>query len=118
MCDFDVGFVSGNSVISTRNPGDLAEVWSDIKRGRKVVLWCDGLKTKLASVSTNSAPSNRQRRSRESEGDETDEESDDLCARFQKKLSAKEAREEKLQSTIEKLKEKHGTLFTPMQIQI
>ena len=44
LSDFDVGFVSaGGSVVSIRNPVDLAEVWVDIRKGKKVVLWCDGL---------------------------------------------------------------------------
>ena len=58
--DFDVGYVCGNSVISIRNPDDLAEIWSDIKKGNKVVLWCDGLKTKDSS---GGATSNRRRQS-------------------------------------------------------
>jgi hypothetical protein len=45
---FDVGYISGNSIISIRNPDGLAEIWSDItKKGSKVVLWCDGLKMKV-----------------------------------------------------------------------
>ena len=51
LSDFDVGFVSvGGSVISIRNPVDLAEVWADICKGYKVVLWCDGLKVKPTSA--------------------------------------------------------------------
>ena len=37
--EFDVGFVSGNSVISISNLADLAEVWLDVNKGRQVVLW-------------------------------------------------------------------------------
>lgn len=67
--DFDVGFVSGSSIC---NPADLAEIWSDIKKGSEVVLWCDGLKTKTSSGAT----SRRQRQARDS--DETNKESDDI----------------------------------------
>ena len=49
--DFDVGYISGNSIISTHNPDDLAEIWSDIKKGSKIILWCDGLKVKGGTVS-------------------------------------------------------------------
>ena len=44
---FDVGLVSSTSVISICNPADLAEDWMDIKKGHKVVLWCDGLKSQV-----------------------------------------------------------------------
>ena len=35
-----------------------------------------------------------------------------------KKSSAQEDREEKVLTTMEPLKEKHGTLYTPMQLRI
>ena len=99
--DFDVGFVSaGNSVVSIRNPADLAEVWADIRKGNKVVLWCDGLKVKPSSIS------NRRKRARESDDYETDEEADETCTRSWKKktkMSAQEEREEKVQSILRKL---------------
>ena len=41
--DFDVGFMNGNSVISIRNQEDLSEIWIDLCKGKKVMLWCDGL---------------------------------------------------------------------------
>ena len=43
------------------------------------MLWCDGLKVKPSSAS------NRQRRGRESDGDETDEDADETFTRSQKK---------------------------------
>ena len=115
--EFDVGFVSGTSVISICNPADLAEVWMDIKKGHKVVLWCDGLKVKSSS---STAVTTRRRPARESDRDESDEDTD-VVQRGQKKkkkLSAQEEREEKVQRTIQKLKEKHGSSYTPMQIRI
>ena len=42
--EFDVGYVSGNSVISIWNTADVSELWSEILKGNKIVLWCDGLK--------------------------------------------------------------------------
>ena len=47
LSEFDVGFFSASGIlISIRNPVDLADIWADIKKGNKVVLWCDGLKVK------------------------------------------------------------------------
>ena len=55
-------------------------------------------------------------------GSESDEEEDEAQVKSQKKKkkrsSAQEDREEKVQTTIEQLKEKHGTLYTPMQLRI
>ena len=34
--DFDVGYISDNSTISIRNPDDLAEIWSYIKKGSRL----------------------------------------------------------------------------------
>ena len=70
--DFDVGYVCANSVISIRNPDDLAEIWSDITEKRnKIVLWCDGLKTKDSSGG--GATSSRRRQATGSESDEEEE---------------------------------------------
>ena len=35
--------MNGNSVISIRNQEDLSEIWVDLCKGKKVMLWCDGL---------------------------------------------------------------------------
>ena len=42
--DFDVGFLQGYTVVNIRSSEDLDEVWNDIRKGRTIVLWCDGLK--------------------------------------------------------------------------
>ena len=115
--DFDVGYMCENSVISIRNPDDLAEIWSDItERKNKVVLWCDGLKIEDSSGGATSS------RRRQATGSESDEEEDGAQAKSQKKKkkksAAQEDREEKVQTTMEQLKEKHGTLYTPMQLRI
>ena len=113
--DFDVGYVCGNSVISIRNPDDLAEIWLDItERRNKVVLWCDGLKMKDSS---GGATSSRRRQATGSESDE-EEEIQAKSQKKKKKSSAQEDREEKVQTTMEQLKEKHGTVYTPMQLRI
>ena len=82
------------------NPADLAEVWLDLNKGRKVVLWCDGLKSKSSSNTVTS----RRRPARESDEDEMDEDTD-VARRGQKKRkknSAQEEREEKVQRTVQK----------------
>ena len=65
--DFDVGFMNGNSVISIRNQEDLSEIWVDLCKGKKVMLWCGGLN--VDSVAS------KRKRSSGLDGNETDEES-------------------------------------------
>ena len=88
--EFDVGFVSGNSIISISNPADLAELWLDVNKGRKVVLWCDGLKSKSSSNTVTS----RRRPARESDEDEMDEDTD-VARRGQKKRKKNSAQRKK-----------------------
>ena len=59
-------------------------------------------------------------RRRQATGSESDEEEDEAQVKSQKKKksSAQEDQEEKVQTTMEQLKEKHGTLYTPMQLRI
>ena len=42
--NFDVGYLQGSTVVNIRSSKDLNEVWKDIRRGKNIVLWCDGLK--------------------------------------------------------------------------
>ena len=42
--NFDVGYLQGSTVVNIRSSKELDEVWKDIRRGKNVVLWCDGLK--------------------------------------------------------------------------
>jgi len=38
--DFDVGYYQATTVVSIRSPQDSMEVWNDVKKGVKVILWC------------------------------------------------------------------------------
>jgi len=46
---FDVGYLNGSNCISIRTKEDVVEVWNNVKKGVNVVLWCDGLKTRMGS---------------------------------------------------------------------
>ncbi len=48
--DFGVGYYQGSTVVSIRSAQDLKEIWQEVKKGVKVILWCDGLRdcTKVA----------------------------------------------------------------------
>ena len=40
--DFDVGVMEGTLVVNLRTQDDLKEFWIEARKGRKVLLWCDG----------------------------------------------------------------------------
>lgn len=56
VSQFDVGVVRGNSVVLVRNREDVMDVWKDIKRSSKVVIWCDGLKDYSQKRKRNQTP--------------------------------------------------------------
>ena len=120
--DFDVGFLSGNNVITIRSAADLNEFWSDFRAGKKVMLWCDGLREAHTTNSPSTSASDKRKRGHNHSAQQldSDEENYQLSkqpAPKRKRVSAEE-REDRVQSTIDKLKEKHGPEFTPMQFRI
>ena len=101
--DFEVGVVQGSNVISIRSRDDVMDIWKDVNKGTKVVLWCNGLRSKS--------------KKRVASDDERDD--DDIDHDFRRKRSRKaEEREDKVSSILKDLKAKHGTKFTPMQLRI
>lgn len=95
---FDVGIVQNNSAVSFRSPEDIAEVWGQIRCGKEVTLWCDGMISK------------KKKRACPSEEDEDEPK--------KKKSKASIAREDKVDQVVADLKKKHGNLYTPMQFRI
>ena len=71
--EFDVGYYEGTTVVSIRSPRDLAEVWNDLKAGKKVTLWCDGLKE--------DGGKNKKRKQVEVDSEESDDEEADFQKR-------------------------------------
>ena len=109
--DFDVGYVNGNNMISIRTSVDLLEIFSDMKSGVKVTMWCDGLQ---GGSTTKSKKRSRSRVQNENASDEDDP----FTQPVKKKKTAQEAREESVQAILEDLREIHGSKFTHMQIRI
>ena len=121
---FDVGIVSGaTSVISLRTKDDLNDFWGDVRLGKKVMLWCNGLKT-----SANKKAKSKKRKPADDDfevilqSDESDQDDFPLLVqpkRNKRRNTAKEEREGRVQDTIQTIKDKHsGGNFTPMQIRI
>lgn len=110
--DFDVGYVNGSNMVSVRTQADVAEVWSEVLAGKKVVLWCDGLKDGSKDNTT------RGKKNPRTVDENTSDEETHQMSKSKKKKTSQENREERVQCTIEDLKEKHGSDFTPMQVRI
>ena len=70
--EFDVGFLSDGHVISIWTPADPQEPWADVWVGKKIVLWCDGLKDKV----TDSAPTVTYKKRKQSDDMESDSDED------------------------------------------
>jgi hypothetical protein len=97
--DFDVGYIEGNTAVSLRSAQDLLELWEDINQGKKVVMWCDGLKEEVCQKS--------RKRKAGNEGDE--------ISRFN---VAREEKDRKVDQVISSLNETHTANFTSMQYRI
>lgn len=54
---FDIGYIQGSHTVTVRGKEDLLEVWSSLKKGGNIILWCDGLKrlTKKGAMSNDSS---------------------------------------------------------------
>ena len=100
--DFDVGYVNGTNIVSLRSGDDLAEIWSRLLKGDKLVLWCDGLGT----------GGSRKRKATDSDSDEGDA----IATNSSKKRSRD--REDRVQELLDSLKKEHGDKFTVMQYRI
>ena len=59
--------MNGNSVISIQKQADLSNIWVDLCKGKKVMLWCDGLNIDFVA--------SKRKRSPGVDGNETDEKS-------------------------------------------
>lgn len=119
--EFDVGIVSGSSVISIRTKADLQDFWGDVRMGKKVMLWCDGLKGVVSKKNRlKKRKTDADLEMSVESGCESDQ--DDFLfgqtVRKKRKGAAKEEREGRVQQNIKLLKEKHGAAFSPMQIRI
>ena len=106
--EFEVGVVEGSNIVSIHSREDMMDVWNDIKKGTKKILWCDGLRSTRHKRKQPSQPSH-------TDEDDSDEDFENPKAKRAKKM---EERENKVHDTLKELKEKHGHSFSPMQLRI
>ena len=119
---FDIGYIQGSHTVTIRSKEDLLEVWSNIKKGSNIVLWCDGLKKKSTSKTPMSSDSSE---------DDDEEEIQETAKKKRKRAKNTEEEEpkkkrkkgedkdEKVQTTIDQLTGKHGDKsYTPMQYRV
>ncbi len=88
-----------------------SEFWSDAKAEKRVILWCDKLKNSSDGV-------NRKRKCISDIENNSDNGSSKQPATKRRKKTVQEDREERVVGTIEKLKKKHSSDYTPVQIRI
>ena len=102
--DFDVGYLEGSTQISFSSSHDLSGIWSDVSKGKKVTLWCDGLKE----------------HEQEKRCLRADEDQEELLhpAKKRKSKATDEKRDSVVEDTVQTLKENHGKSFTAMQYRI
>lgn len=99
---FDIGYQTGSAaVVNIRCSDDLREVWSSIIKDTRVTLWCDGL------ITGGVAGSRREEYS-----------DDEILSRPAKKKKKDSEDNAVIESFIKKLKEHHGSSYTPMQYTI
>lgn len=111
--EFDVGYYEGSTVVSIRSPRDLAEVWNNLKAGKKVTLWCDGLKEEECGKNKK-----RKRVEVTVDSEESDEEEADFQKRSGNKKHKYKLKDKKLEKIVADLKEKHGSTYTALQYRI
>ena len=97
--DFDVGYMQGSSVIRIRTRDDIDEFYSLVNgsQNNAVCLWCDGL---------------RLSKKRDS-GDDSD---GDMPKSKKARKSESSERDKEVQDCLQKLKDKHGSTYSPMQL--
>lgn len=99
--DFEIGYCHSTNIVTIRKQEDLVEIWNEIKKGQKHVLWCDGLKV-----------------SRKRSSPSFDSDDEDPLVLKTKKRKKDDDKEERITQILTKLKEKHGESFTQFQFRI
>ena len=105
--DFDVGYYQSNAVVTIRTRQDIAEIWSLMKKGASVTLWCDGLKERGTA-------NTRGRKRSKYPGDDSDEEVPSKKCKQSKQFD----KDEKVEKLVSDLKKQHGQAYTHMQYRI
>ena len=102
-----------SSVVSIRSTQDVIEVWNDVEKGVKVVLWCDGLKE------SNLTKAKSRKRSKNRIDSDSDSDEDVIVTSGRSASKKKKSdKDEQLEKTVNELKELHEQQYTPMQYRI
>ena len=89
------------------------EVWNDVKKGVKVILWCDGLQE------SNPTTAKSRKRSRKKSYSDSDSDKDIIVTSGRSANKKKKTDKDKqLEKIVNELKELHEQQYTPMQYRI
>ena len=113
--------------MTIRSKEDLLEVWSNMKKGSNIILWCDGLKksiseSKKGAISISSDSSEDEEEIQETvkrKGRGQRKQTKKRMVRQGRKEKKGEDKDKKVQATIDQLTAKHGDkTYTPMQYRV
>ena len=107
--DFPVGYMKGGTKVWIRTESDVQDVWSFVRCGDSVSLWCHGVHIPAASKKRHFS--------------ESGSESDDSFAKKPKKKKKKrvsklDEKNNRVEEVVTNLREKHGTQYTTIQYRL
>ena len=100
---FEVGFMQNNSAVTIRSSEDLSDIWSQMLKGKSIMLWCDGMISK---------ENGRRRPDDDFDDDITDQQ------QTKKRKRKDTIREDQVEEIIQSLKAKHNAAYTQMQYRV
>ena len=102
--NFSVGYIKGSTKLSIRSCEDIEDIWSSVSRGENVTLWCDKVRDSIDDAS--GSDSDDPDITRKSKGNK------------KQKMSALEAKNERIEGIVASLREKHATAYTTIQYRL
>ena len=96
--------MQNNSAVTIRSSEDLSDVWSQMLKGKSIMLWCDGMISK----------ENGRRRP----DDDFDDDITDQQQTKKRKRKKDTIREDQVEEIIQSLKVKHNATYTQMQYRV
>ena len=111
--DFAVGYMKGNSKMSIISPVDIQDVWTSVDKGDSTNLWCEKVRVSKRKANDDSGSN--------SDSDDGDGGTSVYKSKKKKrkkkkrKLSFMEEKNDRIESIISSLREKHGDKFSMIQ---
>ena len=102
--NFPVGYIKSTNKLWIKSGSDIKDVWSYVKRGDSISLWCNGCRGLTVS---------------------SESEEDERCSRLSKpkpkkkgRVSALDEKNERVEKIVTELRAKHGNQYTSIQYRL